>query len=119
LTRRVLHTNDYDSHLDSERVGIIGILKVEKEVEKTKNASLVSEEVAFTPEIETAARMVAELEAQGVDTIVLLSHVSNQTGPIKGGGHGGVEALDLGAYPTMVQGPAGDPVLVVTVWEYA
>ena len=143
--------------VEGERIGIIGILKVEK----TKNSSLVSEDVAFTPEIETAARMVAELEAQGVDKIVLLSHVgyfndlaialavpgidvivggdshsllgdadalgqiglapivSNQTGPFADSSHDGVEALDLGAYPTVVQGPTGDPVLVVTAWEYA
>jgi 5'-nucleotidase / UDP-sugar diphosphatase len=143
--------------VEGERVGIIGILKVEK----TKNSSLVSEDVAFTPEIETAARMVAELEAQGVDKIVLLSHVgyfndlaiaqavagidvivggdshsllgdvaalgeiglapivSNQTGPFAGSSHEGLEALDLGRYPTVVQSPTGEPVLVVTAWEYA
>lgn len=143
--------------VEGERIGIIGILKVEK----TKNSSLVSDDVAFTPEIETAARMVAELEAQGVDKIVLLSHVgyfndlaialavpgidvivggdshsllgdaaelgeiglapivSNQTGPFADSSHDGVEALDLGAYPTVVRGPTGDPVLVVTAWEYA
>jgi len=143
--------------VEGERVGIIGILKVEK----TKNSSLVSEDVAFTPEIETAARMVAQLEAQGVDKIVLLSHVgyfndltiaravrgidvivggdshsllgdagalgeiglapivSNQTGPFEGASHGGLQALDLGEYPTVVRGQTGDPVLVVTAWEYA
>lgn len=143
--------------VEGERIGIIGILKVEK----TKNSSLVSDDVAFTPEIETTARMVAELEAQGVDKIVLLSHVgyfndlaialavpgidvivggdshsllgdaaelgeiglapivSNQTGPFADSSHDGVEALDLGAYPTVVRGPTGDPVLVVTAWEYA
>jgi len=143
--------------VEGERVGIIGVLKVEK----TKNSSLVSEDVAFTPEIETAARMVAQLEAQGVDKIVLLSHVgyfndltiaravrgidvivggdshsllgdagalgevglapivSNQTGPFAGASHGGLQALDLGEYPTVVRGQTGDPVLVVTAWEYA
>ncbi|MFU8887924.1 MAG: 5'-nucleotidase C-terminal domain-containing protein [Trueperaceae bacterium] len=143
--------------VEGERVGIIGVLQVEK----TKNSSLVSEDVAFTPEIETAARMVAQLEAQGVDKIVLLSHVgyfndltiaravrgidvivggdshsllgdaaalgeiglapivSNQTGPFAGASHGGLQALDLGEYPTVVRGPLGDPVLVVTAWEYA
>ena len=143
--------------VEGERVGIIGVLKVEK----TKNSSLVSDDVAFTPEIETAARMVAQLEAQGVDKIVLLSHVgyfndltiaravrgidvivggdshsllgdagqlgeiglapivSNQTGPFAGASHGGLQALDLGTYPTVVRGQTGDPVLVVTAWEYA
>ncbi len=143
--------------VEGERIGIIGILKVEK----TKNSSLVSDDVAFTPEIETATRMVQELEAQGIDKIVLLSHVgyfndltiaqavpgidvivggdshtllgdtddlgrvglapivNNQTGPFAGSSHDGLEALDLGTYPTVVQSPTGDPVLVVTAWEYA
>ncbi len=57
--------------VDGERIGIIGILKVEK----TKNSSLVSDDVAFTPEVETAKRYVAELESQGINKIVLLSHV--------------------------------------------
>ena len=140
-----------------ERVAIIGILKVEK----TKNSSLVSDDVAFTPEIDTTERLVTELTAMGIDKIVLLSHVgyfndlaiaravpgidvivggdshsllgdtaalaevglapivSNQTGPFAGASHDGLEALDLGAYPTLVTGPTGESVLVVTAWEYA
>ncbi len=57
--------------IDGEKVGIIGILKVEK----TKNSSLVSDDVTFTPEIEAARKYVSELEAQGVNKIILLSHV--------------------------------------------
>ncbi len=57
--------------IDGEKIGIIGILKVEK----TKNSSLVSDDVTFTDEIETAKKMVAELEAKGVNKIVLVSHV--------------------------------------------
>jgi 5'-nucleotidase len=57
--------------IDGEKVGIIGILKVEK----TKNSSLVSDDVTFSDEIETAKKMVAELEAKGVNKIVLVSHV--------------------------------------------
>ena len=56
--------------VEGESVGIIGLLKGEK----SKNSSLVSDDLAFTPEIETAARMVAKLEAQGIDKILLLSH---------------------------------------------
>ena len=57
--------------IDGEKVGIIGILKVEK----TKNSSLVSDNVTFSDEIKTAKKMAAELEAQGVNKIVLVSHV--------------------------------------------
>lgn len=57
--------------IDGEKIGIIGILKVEK----TKNSSLVSDDVSFTGEIEAANQAVAELEAQGVNKIILVSHV--------------------------------------------
>ncbi len=143
--------------IDGQKVGIIGILKVEK----TKNSSLVSDDVNFTPEIETAKKYVAELEAQGINKIILLSHVGyyndilfarhvpgldvivggdthnlldstgelarfglsvnyyGQTGPFPGYTHDGFEAEDLGAYPTTVVGPTGDPVHIVTAWQYA
>jgi len=57
--------------VNGQKIGIIGILKVEK----TKNSSLVSDDVAFTPEIETAQKYVRELEEMGVNKIILLSHV--------------------------------------------
>jgi 5'-nucleotidase / UDP-sugar diphosphatase len=57
--------------IEGQKVGIIGILKVEK----TKNSSLVSDDVTFTPEIETAKKYVKELEALGINKIILLSHV--------------------------------------------
>lgn len=57
--------------IDGEKIGIIGILKVEK----TKNSSLVSDDVSFTGEIDAANQAVAELEAQGVNKIILVSHV--------------------------------------------
>ncbi len=57
--------------IDGEKIGIFGILKVEK----TKNSSLVSDNVTFADEIKTAKKIVAELEAKGVNKIVLVSHV--------------------------------------------
>lgn len=145
--------------IDGEKIGIIGILKVEK----TKNSSLVSDDVTFTDEIETAKKMVAELEAKGVNKIVLVSHVgyyndilfaqqvpgldvivggdthsllgdtaelaqiglapiyaNDQTGPFAGYSHDDIAKMDgLGKYPTTVTGPTGDPVYVVTAWNYA
>ena len=145
--------------IDGEKIGIIGILKVEK----TKNSSLVSDDVTFTEEITAANQAVAELEAQGVNKIVLVSHVGyyndvvfaqnvpgldiivggdthsllgdesqleqigleriyadDQTGPFEGYTHDGIADLDtVGSYPTLVNGPEGDPVYVVTAWCYA
>lgn len=143
--------------IDGTQVGIIGILKVEK----TKNSSLVSDDVTFTPEIETAKRYVEELEALGINKIILLSHVGyyndivfaknvpgvdvivggdthslldstgelesfglapsyhGQTGPFAGSSHAGIDSENLGGYPTTITGPTGDPVHIVTAWEYA
>jgi 5'-nucleotidase / UDP-sugar diphosphatase len=143
--------------IEGQKVGIIGILKVEK----TKNSSLVSDDVSFTPEIETAKKYVKELEALGINKIILLSHVGyyndivfarnvpgldvivggdthsllgdpdelataglapiylGQTGPFKGYPQTDMEKEDLGAYPTTVTGPTGDPVHIVQAWSYA
>ncbi len=143
--------------VNGQKIGIIGILKVEK----TKNSSLVSDDVAFTPEIETAQKYVQELEGLGVNKIILLSHVgyyndvvfakqvpgidvivggdthsllgktadleaiglspmyAGQTGPFAGSSHDGVENEALGAYPTTVTGPTGEPVHIVQAWSYA
>ncbi len=57
--------------IDGEQVGVIGLLKVEK----TKNSSLVSDYVTFTDEIEAANNAVAELQAQGINKIIMVSHV--------------------------------------------
>ncbi|QUI24037.1 5'-nucleotidase C-terminal domain-containing protein [Vallitalea pronyensis] len=144
--------------IDGEKIGIIGILKAEK----TKNSSLASDDLTFSDEIETARQYVAELEKQGVNKIILLSHVGyyndflfaehvpgidiivggdshsllgdtdalgevglaqkyhGQTGPLPGYSHGDYEKnQSIGEYPTVVQDPNGDPVYIVTAWEYA
>lgn len=144
--------------IDGEKVGIIGILKVEK----TKNSSLASDDLLFSDEVETARKYVAELEKQGVNKIILLSHVGyyndflfaenvpgidiiiggdthdllgdeedlkevgltqkyyGQTGPFHGYKHSNYEKNPtIGEYPTVVQNSDGDPVYIVTAWEYA
>lgn len=144
--------------VDGEKIGIIGILKVEK----TKNSSLASDDLDFTDEIETANKYVAELEEQGINKIILLSHVgyyndflfaenvpgvdviiggdthsllgdademasvglapsySGQTGPFDGYVHGDYEANPtIGEYPTVVENSEGEPVYIVTAWQYA
>ena len=143
--------------IQGQKIGIIGILKVEK----TRNSSMVSDDVAFTEEIETAGRYAAELEGMGVNKIILVSHVGyfndiltarqvpgidvivggdthslldstggleeiglapkydNQTGAFPGYNHQGFSDEQLGEYPTVIQGPLGDPVFIVQAWEYA
>ena len=144
--------------IDGEKIGIIGILKVEK----TKNSSLASDDLMFTDEIETAKKYVAELEEQGINKIILLSHVGyyndflfaenvpgidviiggdthtllgdeeelgsiglaqayyGQTGPFTGYTHGDYENNPtIGEYPTVVENSAGNPVYIVTAWQYA
>lgn len=144
--------------IDGEKIGIIGILKNEK----TKNSSLASDDLTFSNEIETARKYVAELEKQGVNKIILLSHVGyyndflfaehvpgidiiiggdshsllgdkekleevgltqkyyGQTGPLPGYEHSDYEKNPtIGEYPTVVQNSDGDPVYIVTAWEYA
>ncbi|MBM7561133.1 5'-nucleotidase C-terminal domain-containing protein [Fusibacter tunisiensis] len=144
--------------IDGEKIGIIGILKVEK----TKSSSLASDDLMFTEEIETAQKYVAELEEQGVNKIILLSHVGyyndfllaenvpgvdiiiggdthdllgdetelneaglaqdyyGQTGPFAGYEHGNYEENPtIGEYPTVVESSDGNPVYIVTAWEYA
>ncbi len=144
--------------IDGEKIGIIGILKVEK----TKNSSLASDDLIFTEEIETAKKYVAELEGQGINKIILLSHVGyyndflfaenvpgidiiiggdthtllgdeeelgavglaqayyGQTGPFAGYTHGNYEENStIGEYPTVVENSVGDPVYIVTAWQYA
>ena len=57
--------------INGEKIGIIGILKVEK----TKNSSMASDDITFEDEIESAKQNVAELEALGINKIILVSHV--------------------------------------------
>jgi 5'-nucleotidase len=144
--------------IDGEKIGIIGILKVEK----TMNSSLASDDLMFTDEIETAKNYVAELEGQGINKIILLSHVGyyndflfaenvpgidviiggdthnllgdeeelgavglaqayyGQTGPFEGYTHGDYETNPtIGEYPTVVENSDGNPVYIITAWQYA
>ncbi|WP_265821449.1 5'-nucleotidase C-terminal domain-containing protein [Geovibrio ferrireducens] len=57
--------------IGGEKIGIIGILKVEK----TKNSSMASDNITFDDEIESAKANVAELQSKGVNKIILVSHV--------------------------------------------
>jgi len=117
----------------SERVGVIGLANEETGVLSSPG------NVTFSNAAETAARYISELEAQGIDKIVLLTHVGLKRDlelarTVKGvdvivGGHSHsllgapatLSALGLtgeGEYPMQVQGVDGRPVYVVQAWKW-
>lgn len=122
--------------MNGQKVGIIGILKVEKTVE----SSMVTDAVEFTEEISTVRKNVAELRSQDVNKIIVLSHLGydgdialagqvddidviiggdthellDSTGELAGMG------LDVkGEYPTVATAPNGKPVYIAQAWEMA
>ena len=119
--------------LGGMRVGIIGLTIAQK----TKNSSSPDDTTAFLDEAETAQRVIDELTAQGIDHIVLLTHMQYRndvalgeqlTGVdaiIGGDSHtllGDFESVGLGSggpYPTVVTDAAGNSVCVAQAWHYA
>lgn len=114
-------------------VGIIGI----DIANKTMNSSSPDPTTAFLDEAETAQRFIDELETQGVDRIVLLTHYQYRNDLalaeslrgvdviIGGDSHtllGDFEGVGLnaaGPYPTLVTGAEGGTVCVAQAWQYA
>nr|WP_321259208.1 5'-nucleotidase C-terminal domain-containing protein [uncultured Pseudodesulfovibrio sp.] len=116
-----------------EKVGIIGLT--------TKETAVISSpgKVVFADEAESARRYVKELEAQGINKIILLTHVGldadkQLAATVSGvdvivGGHshsllGDSDAMEeLGkkpddTYPVVVKGVDGNDVYVVTAWKW-
>ncbi|MDD7910027.1 5'-nucleotidase C-terminal domain-containing protein [Pseudovibrio exalbescens] len=122
--------------IEGEKVAVVGVLKVEK----TQASSMVSDAVEFSDEIETVRSVVGSLEAQGINKIIVLSHLGynfDQTLAARVDGIDAIvggdthEALDssdelasmgidvAGFNPTMVRNPSGEPVYITQAWEYA
>lgn len=122
--------------IDGEKVAVIGVLKVEK----TKESSLVSDDVEFSDEIDTVKQVVTEIKAKGINKIILLSHLgfdfdqqlAAETADIDlivgGDTHdlldstGEIASMGVpvdGFYPTQVTNAAGKTVYIVQAWEYA
>lgn len=111
-----------------EQVGVIGLI-----VEELFNVSSPSAETAILPVAETAQFMIEELEKNGVNKIILLTHIGYDndlelatllTGAdVIVGGHthsvlgdlSGVGLDSEGKYPTVVPGADGKDVLVTQV----
>jgi 5'-nucleotidase/UDP-sugar diphosphatase len=115
------------------RIGIIGI----DIAGKTKSASSPDAGTAFDDELSTAQTQIDELQAEGIDHIVLLTHIGYLNDLRLARGLRGVDiivgadshtllgdqfnALGLspaGPYPTRLQNLDGDAVCVVQAWQY-
>ncbi len=118
---------------DGEKVGIIGLT-----TPTTEYTSNPGDDVFFNDLNSTVASYVSELENQGINKIILLTHLGYDedvalAGSVEGvdiivGGHshtmlGGedLEALGkspAGAYPTVVENPEGESTYVVQAWQH-
>ena len=110
-----------------ETVAVFGLTS-----ETTSIASSPGPNVAFLDAVETAQRTAERLERRGIDKIIALTHLGytrdvELAGRVEGidiivGGHthtllGGTDR-SAGPYPTLVTSACGDPVLVVTAYEW-
>lgn len=115
-----------------ERLGVIGAT-----TEDTPSISSPGPNVRFKPANASILAAVRELESQGVNKIVLLSHLGYSEDVraaklldgidvvVGGHSHTLLGNFDIpgfpaptGTYPTVVKGPNGDNVLVVQSWEW-
>ena len=114
--------------VNGQQVGVIGLT--------TKEASINSSpgpDLTFNEYVESLQPIIAELQDQGVNKIVLLSHIGyaddqKLASEIDGvdvivGGHShtllsNTDEAASGPYPTVVNSPNGDPVLIVSAEAY-
>lgn len=121
---------------EGQTIGIVGVTIANK----TKNASRPDTSTLFADEVASTQKSIDELRAQGVDKIIVMSHVGyefdvSRLAPmldgvdvvVGGDSHTllGPDALKdvglspQGAYPTRVTDKAGKPVCVVQAWQYS
>jgi 5'-nucleotidase / UDP-sugar diphosphatase len=117
---------------DNQRIGIIGLITPD-----TVTIASPGKTIKFLSPEESARKYIADLNGQGINKIVVLSHLGyesdvNLAKSVPGidiivGGHshtfmGGPEFNQIGLkpdmpYPTELTGPTGDRVLIVHAWE--
>jgi len=118
------------------QIAVIGVLKIEK----TVRSSMISEYVDFIDEIEFVQSQVEHLTEQGINKIIVLSHLGYEfdielaqsvagINVIAGGdthnlldSTGEMETLQLpvgGGFPTVVEAPDGRNVYIIQAWEYS
>ena len=114
-------------------IGIVGITVVGK----TKNASRPLASTEFEEEVKAAQRSIDELRQQGVNHILLVTHVGFDADLAMASRLSGVDAIVGGdshtlvgdfsevgllgrsSYPTVVRNKDGGMVCVVQAWEYS
>ncbi|ATN35451.1 multifunctional 2',3'-cyclic-nucleotide 2'-phosphodiesterase/5'-nucleotidase/3'-nucleotidase [Rhizobium sp. ACO-34A] len=113
----------------SEKVAVIGVLATD-----TDETSSPGDSILFAEPIGYLKEAVKEIEAQGVNKIVLLSHVGYTVdqriaAAVDGidvivGGHShtllsSTDEKAVGPYPTLVKNPSGKDVPIVTAYAYS
>lgn len=120
--------------IEGENVAIVGLDTVGKTVE----SSSPGKDIKFTDEVETAKKIVAELEKKGINKIIFLSHagyeknveiaekvsgidiiVTGDSHYLLGDQFKEIGLKPVGNYPTKVTSPKGEPVYVAEAWNYA
>ena len=113
--------------VDGEQIGVFGLT-----TEDTTFISSPGPDVTFADVTSTAQATVAALQGMGVNKIVALTHIGytpdlTLAAAVSGidvivGGHShtplGTMPGAQGDYPTVVNSPTGEPVLVVSAWEW-
>jgi 5'-nucleotidase len=119
---------------DGERIGVIGLVIAEK----TRHSSRPDPGTAFLDELATARRYIDILRAEGIEHILLLTHVGygmdlrlaqqlpavdaiigGDSHTLLGDAFAALGLKPAGPYPTVVENADGDPVCVVQAWQYA
>ena len=116
-----------------EKVGIIGI----DIANKTRNSSSPLDTTQFLDETETAQAAINELEADGVNKIILLTHYQYGNDLVLAETLSGVDVIiggdshtllgdfadfgltSAGAYPTELTNADGDKACVAQAWQYS
>ena len=119
---------------DGEQVGIIGI----EIAQKTQNSSNPLDSTVFLDEATTAQQYIEELEADGINKIILLTHNQYERDIAMAGVLSGVDIIvdgdshtllgeefnnrglsAAGPYPTMTTDADGKTVCIAQAWQYS
>jgi 5'-nucleotidase len=110
-----------------EKIGILGLT-----AQDTAILSSPGDNVTFSDPVAAAEQAVAELEAEGVNKIIALTHIGFSKDKELAAQVNGIDVIVIGhshtqlygdgtdaegPYPTKVTNPAGDDVLIVSSWQ--
>ena len=122
-------------NVGGEKIGIIGMEVVKKTVE----SSSPGKDIKFIDEIEAAKKYVKELQDQGINKIILLSHAGYEKNVEIAQKVSGIDLIVSGdthyllgkefekyglkiggdQYPKKITSPSGEPVYVAEAWNYS